>query len=494
MPSPCPGDPSSILCGVTQGRPPGPLTRPTAGPTPAPSVPAPRSGANQSNATPVPPRSAPTDAATVDSALADASAALRTGSLARLITAMMPAPGLLVRPDLRHFVPPDSASCHPTRWTAAVPNGAMPPLSESGMGLSAVAVVLGGVALGLRWARRPSGRLALFSAIAGLPLLWSVSPHGPVTRPALGRAAASGAAARAVTVHGPGCPSTGPAAAVPWARLLTIERSLAAHSRRLADPWAVPAGVRATAQQASRLARTAADRSDRDAYENDLEAEYQFYRSTAGRPDDQSRLMSSVPADAAPVVEFDLSIARDELDREEAIRVAQARLTRLRIVSEAQLRSIRSHRPFVVPEVAPMTQPFGPSALDIEPPITYNGAFYPHFHTGIDLAAPLDTPVVASADGVVLLATRSVDAEGRLVGYGNYVMVGHRGGFLTVYGHLDRITVHSGDLVQQGQTVGLEGSTGWSTGPHVHFEIRRDGRFLDPALFVQGQIPDPQPS
>jgi len=425
---------------------------------------------------------------------------------------MMPSPGVVVRPDLRHLDPPDGASCQARRWTASAPNGGMPPVSESGIGLSAVAVLLGGVALGLRWARRPSGRLVLCSAIAGLPLVWSVSPHGPITRPAPGGTAASGAADRAATVHGAGCPSTGPGAAVPWARLVAVERSLAAHSRRLAirdadlgrlagtdarrlaDPWVVPADVRATAQQASRLARTAADGSDRDAYENDLESEYQFYRSTAARPDERSRLMSSVPAGSAPVVEFDLTIARDELDREEAIRVAQARLTRLRTVSEAQLRSIRSRRPFVVPELAPMTQPFGPSALDFEPPITYNGAFYPHFHTGIDLAAPLDTPVVASADGVVLLATSSVDAEGRLVGYGNYVMIGHRGGFLTVYGHLDRITVHTGDLVQQGQAVGLEGSTGWSTGPHVHFEIRRDGRFLDPAIFVQGQVPDQQPS
>ena len=119
--------------------------------------------------------------------------------------------------------------------------------------------------------------------------------------------------------------------------------------------------------------------------------------------------------------------------------------------------------------------------------MTYGGVFYPHFHTGLDIAAPLDTPVSAAADGTVLLATSSVDAEGHLTGYGNYVVIGHGAGFITVYGHLDKLLVTPGQAVQQGQVIGLMGSTGWSTGPHVHFEIRSDGVYVDPAPFLAAQ-------
>ncbi|HUZ85031.1 MAG TPA: M23 family metallopeptidase, partial [Gaiellales bacterium] len=103
-----------------------------------------------------------------------------------------------------------------------------------------------------------------------------------------------------------------------------------------------------------------------------------------------------------------------------------------------------------------------------------------HFHTGIDIANVLDTPVVAAAPGRVILATSSRDAAGNLVGYGNYVVIDHGGGYLTLYGHLDKFVVTAGQLVQRGQEIGLLGSTGWSTGPHLHFEIRHDGDYVNP--------------
>jgi murein DD-endopeptidase MepM/ murein hydrolase activator NlpD len=151
--------------------------------------------------------------------------------------------------------------------------------------------------------------------------------------------------------------------------------------------------------------------------------------------------------------------------------------------------AIRRHLPFIAPEVAPVSQGFGPTDLGIEPPLTRQGTFYPHFHTGIDIAAPAGTPLHAAADGVVLIAAASVDAAGRLVGYGNYVVVGHAAGFLTLYGHMSGVAVHSGDRVRQGEVIGFEGSTGNSTGPHVHFEIRQDGTLLDPAPLLAGQLP-----
>ena len=123
---------------------------------------------------------------------------------------------------------------------------------------------------------------------------------------------------------------------------------------------------------------------------------------------------------------------------------------------------------------ATVTQPFGPSSFWFEPP--YGG--YAHFHTGIDMSAAEGTPVVAADDGVVLLAGAS------LVGYGNYVVIAHINGLTTLYGHLLGVAVKVGDRITQGQVVGAEGSTGNSTGAHLHFELRQNNVPIDPAPFL----------
>ncbi|HET9847783.1 MAG TPA: peptidoglycan DD-metalloendopeptidase family protein [Candidatus Dormibacteraeota bacterium] len=125
---------------------------------------------------------------------------------------------------------------------------------------------------------------------------------------------------------------------------------------------------------------------------------------------------------------------------------------------------------------ATVTQGFGPTSLSIEP--GYAG--FQHFHTGIDLAVPLGTPVFAAADGVVGLAGAMTDSSGALVGYGNYIVVQHDAGLKTLYGHLLAIGVKQGDTVKRGQLIGLVGSTGNSTGPHTHFEVRIDNSPIDP--------------
>jgi len=121
-----------------------------------------------------------------------------------------------------------------------------------------------------------------------------------------------------------------------------------------------------------------------------------------------------------------------------------------------------------------ITQPFGPSSYPFEPP--FGG--YPHFHTGIDLAGPLGSPLVAAADGVVAAATVST------VGYGNHIIIAHAGGMFTLYGHLETMLVKVGDIVRAGQVIGLLGSTGNSTGPHCHFEVRISGQPVDPTPFL----------
>lgn len=115
----------------------------------------------------------------------------------------------------------------------------------------------------------------------------------------------------------------------------------------------------------------------------------------------------------------------------------------------------------------------------------YDGIFYPHFHTGIDIAAAEGTPVHAAADGVVALVARMTDGHGHLVGYGNFITILHRDGYLTLYAHLDSVAVKVGQVVHQGQAIGAVGSTGWSTGPHLHFEIRRQDQVTNPLPYLQ---------
>ncbi|AFL73587.1 M23 family metallopeptidase [Thiocystis violascens] len=97
----------------------------------------------------------------------------------------------------------------------------------------------------------------------------------------------------------------------------------------------------------------------------------------------------------------------------------------------------------------------------------------PRFHAGIDLAAPIGTPVRAVADGQVRMA-------GWAGGYGRLVELEHGQGWTTRYGHLQRALVAPGERVEAGEIIALVGSTGRSTGAHLHFEIRRHGRPVDP--------------
>jgi murein DD-endopeptidase MepM/ murein hydrolase activator NlpD len=123
---------------------------------------------------------------------------------------------------------------------------------------------------------------------------------------------------------------------------------------------------------------------------------------------------------------------------------------------------------------ATITQPFGPSNVLLEPRLGQ----YPHFHTGVDLGAPLGTPVLAAADGIVVAVALTS------VGYGNYVMIAHGGGVITLYAHLLETDVNVGDRVTRGERIGREGSTGLSTGPHLHFEVRVYDQVVDPMRYL----------
>ncbi len=102
----------------------------------------------------------------------------------------------------------------------------------------------------------------------------------------------------------------------------------------------------------------------------------------------------------------------------------------------------------------------------------------PEFHQGLDIAAPSGTTVTAAASGTIIMAQW-------YGGYGNYILIDHGGGYSTGYGHLSAMYVSSGQQVARGQAIGAVGSTGESTGPHLHFEVRINGKPVDPAAHLK---------
>jgi murein DD-endopeptidase MepM/ murein hydrolase activator NlpD len=132
--------------------------------------------------------------------------------------------------------------------------------------------------------------------------------------------------------------------------------------------------------------------------------------------------------------------------------------------------------PLVTPvRAATLTQAFGCTALAIEPWSEECPSH--HFHSGLDLAAALDTPIYAATAGTVIVRRERG-------GYGLYILVVRDARLSTLYGHLDTPLVETGHTVTRGQPIALMGSTGNSTGPHLHFEVRIAGVPVDPAPLV----------
>ena len=144
-----------------------------------------------------------------------------------------------------------------------------------------------------------------------------------------------------------------------------------------------------------------------------------------------------------------------------------------------------------MPEAPPMTavaEPAGPVTrlIAFEAPVRDYAVNSPfglrrlpgqaaRHHEGVDIAAPRGTGVFVSAEGSVLRTGYDP------TGYGRFVEIRHPNGMTTLYGHLSRLDVASGDTVKAGARIGLVGSTGRSTGPHLHFEVRRGERQVNPA-------------
>ena len=173
----------------------------------------------------------------------------------------------------------------------------------------------------------------------------------------------------------------------------------------------------------------------------------------AGLSDTASKAMGG------PNIPADLAVRPEELD---------ARLDQ--IETQLQRRSaIASSTPTVAPVRGLLNSGFG-ARTD---PFTGEGAFHP----GLDISTSFHEPVLATAEGVVV-------KSGWLGDYGKAVAITHATGYTTIYGHMDAIFVHEGQRVRRGDRVGLVGSTGRATGPHLHYEVRKNDRPLNPLEYI----------
>ncbi len=128
-----------------------------------------------------------------------------------------------------------------------------------------------------------------------------------------------------------------------------------------------------------------------------------------------------------------------------------------------------AHTPTIAPVVGVITDGYGPR-ID---PITHR----PAFHEGLDISVAIGTPVRSPADGVVVFADRET-------GYGRVIKVDHGYGYNTTYAHLDRLLVKEGAKVARGQLLGKVGLSGRTTGPHLHYEVWKDGERQNPLHFI----------
>jgi len=197
--------------------------------------------------------------------------------------------------------------------------------------------------------------------------------------------------------------------------------------------------------------------------------------------DQQAQVQQTTATQQQALAYFDQLAAQLDAQRQQTeAQKAQidAQVAQLQAQFDAQARTLGGGTGrFGWPERGPITQQFGCTDFLAEP-------FDPncptkHFHSGLDIGAPFGTPVGAADAGVVSLVNFGWGG-----GYGNYVIVTHGNGYATLYAHLSAITVSANQPVQRGQQIGAEGSTGFSTGPHLHFEIRLNGAYQNPLAYL----------
>lgn len=195
----------------------------------------------------------------------------------------------------------------------------------------------------------------------------------------------------------------------------------------------------------------------------------------AASEEEKENLQLLIDAKAQVIADYEAKIVAGEAEvsaLEEDMADLDARLSEL----EEQLRRENSRRTydggtlgFPMAWYYRMTSDFGYRVHPI-----YG---YTLYHSGVDLSADTGTEIYAAYSGTVVTSTYSSSA-------GNYIMIDHGSGLMTVYMHCSKLLVSEGDSVTKGQTIGLVGSTGNSTGPHLHFSVRLNGSYVDPKPYI----------
>jgi murein DD-endopeptidase MepM/ murein hydrolase activator NlpD len=226
------------------------------------------------------------------------------------------------------------------------------------------------------------------------------------------------------------------------------------------------------------MQRLTAERTELEAQRTDLEGRREYQESLRVQQKEKQDTLA-VQSQAAAVRIQDINTLQASIEADLAAAEAAA------AAMEAELQRVYE-------EIAWSTNPYIGGAMrwpvDNFPKISsqygwrFGGSDY---HTGIDIYGTgiYGQPVRAANAGTIVTANWS-HSPGR--GYGIYVMIDHGGKISTLYGHMSNITVNVGDVVQRGDPIGAVGSTGWSTGPHLHFEIRENGQHTNPLPYLQG--------
>lgn len=177
----------------------------------------------------------------------------------------------------------------------------------------------------------------------------------------------------------------------------------------------------------------------------------------------EAQILKRIRAQKQEADDEDLDLERNSRQIEEMIR---------RFLAQTPFHPHMGNVRFIFPlldDPMHITSPFG---------MRYHPVFHRWLmHTGVDLRAPMHTEILAAASGLVLLA-------GWYGGYGKCIIIVHGGGYETLYAHCSEWLVHQGEHVRQGQEIALSGMTGDATGPHLHFEVRKDGKPVNPVPYL----------
>jgi murein DD-endopeptidase MepM/ murein hydrolase activator NlpD len=208
-----------------------------------------------------------------------------------------------------------------------------------------------------------------------------------------------------------------------------------------------------------------------------LDSEVEDLRERAGLPENSA-------AGSPSELEDSQGGLAQTVDAEAMFRLAQSRMPQIDSKLEAQVRPAleltlaeEEARAAALPNAEPLD-----GRLDVSSEFGLRrnpfGGFSYEMHSGIDFRGPIGTPVYATADGVVVTAQYSG-------GYGKHIVIDHGYHYETLYGHLSDIDVQPGDRIRRGDRIGALGNTGRSSGPHLHYEVHRNGQAVNPRYYLK---------